>query len=152
MASYLSRATSFLVSEAYPWYEKLCRELPVGAREFLTQLLLAANFLALRQLVEGLAKGTLFDIRPYRLTAGGAATLAVDIDKQGRTRDNAVWVDSAVGMPDPTIRVGTDARSAAAGGVRVMPGDVNELGQVPADTRLYIASDVTITVYILERG
>lgn len=151
MSTFLSRASQSLKT-AYEWYVQLCRTLP-EAQPFLTNILLAANFLTLRELVEGMSKtGKLFDIRPYALAANAEAVRVVDIEKQGRPREIAIWVDSAVGLPDPTIRVGTDAGSANAGGLRVKPGDVNELGIVPADTTLWVSSDIAITLYVIERG
>ncbi len=151
--TFLERARDAIVNEAYPWYQKFCSWLPPEAQKTIIPILLAANFLALRKLVESIGRsGGLYDIRPYQLTANASAKLIVDVDKQGRPREVAVWVDSAVGLPDPTIRVGVDGGATTGAGIRVKPGDVNELGQVPPDTRLYVASDVDITLYVIERG
>lgn len=149
--TFFKRALESLRS-AYDWYAQLCRDFP-QLKGFEVPVLLAANFLALRELVEGMAKsGKLFDIRPYPLAANGEAVRVVDVDRSGRPREVAIWVDSAVGLPDPTIRIGTDAGSANAGGIRVRPGDVNELGVVPPDSTLWMSSDIPITIYVLERG
>lgn len=148
--SFLKRALEALV-QAYEWYGALCRRLGVDP-SMLTNILLTANFLSLRQLVEAGKSGETFDIEGYKLEHDQPATLIADVAKNGRAREIAVWVDSAVGAPDPTIRISTDAARAVAGGIRVKPGDVNELGAVPPNTRLYAASDIDITLYVIERS
>lgn len=149
--AFLTRAADALV-EAYEWYVSLCKRYP-EMQPFIGNVLLSANFLALRSLLEDGAKtGKVFDIRPYVLRADGAAVRVVDVEKQSRPREIAIWVDSAVGLPDPTIRVGTDAGATSGGGIRVKPGDVNELGVVPPNTTLWASSDVDLTIYVIERG
>lgn len=110
--------------------------------------LLAAMVERLDYLTKATPSGQNLTITPYTLS--GSSQLILDKDTLERVRNVAIWVDSAVDGPAPTIRIGTSNASSGAG-VRINPGQVNELGNVPADTTLYAASDVSITLYLIAR-
>lgn len=147
----LARARSFLETRVMPWWTRVVCALEPGVAKFATPFLLSGIFLQLQELNEALSAGAeVFRITPYPLAAGGEPLLILDTDGQGRTREVDIWVDSAVGGPVPTLRIGTGPSTSA--GVRVNAGQVNPLGKVPASTRLYAASNVAITLYVIERA
>lgn len=116
-------------------------------------ILLAGIFASLRDIVEALGFGNnYYRITPVPLTAGADSVLIVDTQPQGRVRKVSVWIDSSSGGPLPTIRISTGANSTSSGGISVAPGQVSELGEVPANLRLYAASTKTIAMYVIERA
>lgn len=151
--TFLARSQRFLQNRVIPWYRDIVCAWPADLRKFSTELLLAGIFLGLRDLTEATQQGgTYFRIVPFTVTANDEAVLVLDIETQGRVREVSIWMDSAVGMPDPTIRLSTGGGGANGNGVRVTPGVPNELGKVPPNVKLFIASDVTINGYVIERA
>ena len=96
-------------------------------------ILLAGIFLSMREIATSANFGnTRFDVRPVNLNT--TAIKILDRDEVTRkVRKVSLWIDSASGGPTPTIRVGKGSTSPNGGGVRVNAGQVNELGEVPAD-------------------
>lgn len=118
-----------------------------------TELLLAANVLSTQDLLHAVEQGgTYFRISQFTSTANGEAVQILDIETQGRVREVSIWLDSAVGGPDPVIRLSEKASGSVGNGVRMAPGGPNELGKVPPNTTLFLSSDVTINGYVIERG
>lgn len=151
--TFLARSQNFLMNRVIPWWRDIICQWPVDVRRYSSELLLAGVYLGVRDLVEALQQGgTYFRITPFRVEANDEAVLVLDIETQGRVREVSIWMDSAVGLPDPTIRLSTGASGTAGNGVRVLPGGPNELGKVPPNTKLFLASDVTINGYVIERG
>lgn len=149
----IDRAREFFEGLTIPWWRRIVCAWPKELRQFAHELLLAGIYLQLDRLNEALQQGgTYFRITPFTLTAGEAAAQILDIEVQGRVREVSIWMDSAVGGPDPTIRLSTDASGTLGNGVRITPGGPNELGKVPANTRLFASSDTTINGYVIERG
>lgn len=144
-----SRAAIFL-EEARNFASKHCAHLPQAQR---MELLLTGIYLTEQKLLEALQQGgNYFRIEPFSVVALDEAVQVLDIETNGRVREVSIWMDSAVGMPDPTIRVSTGASGTGGNGIRVSPGGPTELGKVPPNTRLYISSDVSINGYVIERG
>ena len=85
-------------------------------------------------------------ITPYTLGTDGIRIL--EKDTLDRVRDVSIWVESATGGPLPVLRIGLSGASSTAG-VRVIPGQVNDIGIIPADTELFAASSVAITIYVI---
>ena len=113
--------------------------------------LLSAIFLTLNDIKNASNFGlTKFEINPVALDTIPVKILVVDT--QGRVRKVSVWIDSASGGPAPTIRIGKAATSSNGGGIRVIAGQVNELGEVPPDVELWGASSTAINAYIIERA
>lgn len=151
--SVIDRARMYFEGTVYPWWQNIVCKWPLELRKFAPELLLAGVYLQLDRLTEALSQGgNYFRITPFQLLANDAAVQVLDIEVQGRVREVSIWMDSAVGSPDPTIRISTDGSGAVGNGVRMTPGGPNELGKVPPETRLYMSSDVTINGYIIERG
>lgn len=149
----MGRATEFFLRRVHPWWREIVCSWSPELRKYANELLLAGIFLSLRDIAEGLKQGnTYFRITPFFVQANSEAVLILDIEAQGRTREVSVWLDSAVGLPDPTIRISTGASGTSGNGVRVAPGGPNELGKVPADVKLFVASDVSLNGYVIERG
>lgn len=152
-ATFIARAQNFLVNRVHPWWRDIVCKWPTDLRKFSSELLLAGIFLSLRDLAEGLQQGgTYFRITPFTVEANSEAVLVLDIETQGRVREVSIWMDSAVGLPDPTIRLSTGGGGTGGNGVRMTPGVPNELGKVPPNTKLYVASDITINGYVIERA
>lgn len=143
-----TNAESFFEKTVYPFWCNL-KSKPQLAVE-LPAILLTGIFLSLRQAVDRLSNGA-FDLNifPFALQAN-EATRVLEKRSDRRTRRVVVWIDSAVGGPPPTIRVGLRKGSVASGGVFVTPGIQNEIGRVPPDKELWMSSDVPMRVYILE--
>lgn len=149
----IERAKEFFESTAVPWWRRIVCAWPEQLRPFAGELLLAGVYLQLDRLNEALAQGgTYFRITPFQLVANLPAIEILNIEVQGRVRDVSIWMDSAVGGPDPTIRLSTDGSGTFGNGVRLTPGGPNELGKVPPNTRLFASCDVTLNGYIIERG
>jgi len=151
--TFLARSQNFLMNRVIPWWREVVCAWPEGVRKHASELLLASIFLSLRDLTEAVQQGgTYFRITPFSVQALDEAVMVLDIETQGRVREVSIWMDSAIGMPDPTIRLSTGGGGTAGNGVRMTPGVANELGKVPPNTKLYVASDVTINGYVIERG
>jgi len=113
-------------------------------------ILLAGLYFTLREAVTLLgAGGNTLRITGYVLKAGRPVKV-VERDTMGRARTVSFWVDSAVGMPDPSIRLGTASGSSLASGVRLTPGVANPFGKVPPQSELWVASDVDINIFVVE--
>jgi hypothetical protein len=149
----VTHARAFLEEHVHPWWQSItCRWGP-ELRTHAVELLLAGIYLQLDRLNTVLSRGgRYFRITPFSLVANGPPVQVLDIEVQGAVRDIAICLDSAVGLPDPVIRLSTDASGTAGDGVRMEPGRINELGKVPPNTRLFISSDVNINGYVIERG
>ncbi len=151
--SILERAKSFFEGTVHPWWKNILCKWQPELRKYSSELLLAGIFLSQRDLIEALQQGgNYFRITPFHLRAGAEATKVVDIETNGYVREVSIWMDSAVGLPDPTIRLSTGASGTVGNGVRVTPGGPNELGKVPPNTRLFLSADIDINGYIIERG
>lgn len=151
--TFLARSQRFLVGRVIPWWREIVCTWPPEVRKYANELLLAGIFLGIRDLTEATQQGgTYFRITPFTATANDEAVLVLDIETQGRVREVSIWMDSAVGMPDPVIRLSTGGGGTQGNGVRVTAGVPNELGKVPPNVKLYIASDVTINGYVIERA
>ena len=92
-----------------------------------------------------------YRISPYKLEAN-KPVLILDLEPAGFTRKVGFWLDAATGGPVPTIRVSTNGSVAGGGGIRILPGQVNDLGEVPPTVRLYAVSSYEINGYTLERA
>jgi hypothetical protein len=151
--SVIDRARTFFEEQVHPWWKSIaCRWSP-ELRKHAVELLLAGIYLQLDQLNTALSQGgRYFRITPFSLVANELPVQVLDVEVQGVVRDVAICLDSAVGLPDPVIRLSTDASGTVGNGVRMEPGRINELGKVPPNTRLFISSDVTINGYVIERG
>lgn len=146
----LRRARDFLETRVIPWWQEVvCKLAPAQA----ISLLLTAIYLQLREMGEQQQfGGTYLRITPYALVANGAAVKVLEKESQGRLRKVSIWVDAATGGPLPTLRISTGATSAAGGGLRVLPGSPNELGEVPFATELWASSTAAVTLYVIERA
>jgi len=151
--TFLNRAQEFFEGRVYPWYQRVICAWPANVRVHASEALLAALLLSNRELVESVQQGgNYFNITPFTVVANGEAIRVLDIETQGRVRDVSIWFDSAAGAPDPTLRLSTNGSGTAGNGIRLAPGGPNELGKVPPQTMLYIASDVDLNGYVIERG
>lgn len=151
--TFISRASNFFLRRVHPWWQDIVCSWDPALRRHAPELLLAGIFLGLRDIAEGLTQGgTYFRITPFRVVANSEAVRILDIETQGRVREVSIWLDSAIGLPDPVIRISTGASGTAGNGVRISPGGPNELGKVPPDVKLFVASDVTLNGYVIERG
>ena len=96
-----------------------------------------------------------FGANYYRITPVSLSTIPtqlVDIEPEGRVRKVELVIDSISGGPAQTIRISDGAASATSGGFRVIAGQVNDLGEVPAKTRLWAASSGSVQGYVVERA
>lgn len=117
-----------------------------------TTILLSGIFLTLREIAEASSFGNVrFDLRPVSLNTVPIRILERD-ETTRRVRKVSLWVDSASGGPTPTIRVGKGTTSVNGGGIRVNAGQVNEIGEVPADVELWAAASTPINAYIIEHA
>jgi hypothetical protein len=150
--NFTSRAKEFFEGRVLPWWRNIVCAWPPELRKHTTELLLGAILLSLRELTEAVNQGgNYFNITPFQLIANAPSTKVLGVEVQGRVRDVTIWLDSALGGPPVTMRIGT-SDSGAGNGVRCTPGVANELGKVPPQTQLFASSDVTINGYIIERG
>lgn len=148
-----SRAKDFLEHRVEPWWQKIVCAWPEAEQKFAIPILLAGILLSLRELIERIGSGgNYFRISPFVLTANAPPVRVVDKETNGLSRRIFAWVDSAIGLPDPRIRIGTSRSSVNGGGVQLTPGVANEVGKVPPNTELWMTSDVSLTVYIVEEA
>lgn len=148
----LSRAKDTL-EHVTGWWQKIVCSWPKDLQDRASTILLAGIFLSLRELIERIGQGgNYFRITPFVLVANGPAVRVVEKDVNGLSRRIFAWVDSAVGLPDPRIRIGTAKSSVNAGGVQLTAGVANEVGKVPPNTELWMTSDVGLTIYIVEEA
>jgi hypothetical protein len=151
-SQFLSRTKEFLEGKAYPWWRDIICKWEEQAKTNAASLLLGGILLKLSELTETMGQGGLYwRITPFTSVGGQQAIKVIDIEVQGRMRDCSIWVDANIGGPMPTIRLSTGG-SGGGGGVSIVPGGPNELGKVPANTKLFISSDVTVNGYIIERA
>ena len=144
----LERAQQFFAESVPKFYNEVICKMP-GLR---VESLLTGIYLQLQQLNEGLQSGgTYFRISPFRCEAGGEAVMVVDNDSQGRIREISLAFDSGVGGMDPTIRLSVGG-SGLSSGVRLKSGEVNPLGRVPPNTKLFVSSDIAINGYVIEQA
>ena len=149
----IERAKDFFENQVFPFWRQVVCKWPEDLRGMVVPLMLGGIFMKLNELVERLGQGsTYFRITPFVLVAGDSAIKVVQKETQGLTRRVFVWVDSAIGAPDPVIRIGTSRASSSAGGVALIPGQSNEIGKIPYDTELWMSSAQNITVYIVEEA
>ncbi len=146
----LTAGRDFLAGKAKPWLENFVCDITPPA--LVIPLLLSGIFLKLVELVAAMQGGDQFDIQPINVAVANQNYQLLDADTRGRTRDVSVWVDSASGGPLPTIRISKDGSGAGSGGLRIMPGQVNELGKVPPDTKLFVSATQPIAMYIIVRS
>ena len=147
----LERATNFFNKEVIPWYRDMSCGLNEKLAPHLGHLLLAGIYLSVLRLLEVQQFGAnQLDIRAVKLVASADATRIVDTERNGRVRKVTLWIDAATGGPVPTIRISTSGSGAAGGGIRVLPGQANALGEVPASVKLYAASSQNVNLYVLE--
>lgn len=142
--------STWLKTDVLPWTNELvCKVLELSAAPGAAPVyLLAAILAAMRELQFG---NRFYNIVPR--TLGTEPVLVLDEQPQGHARKVKVWIDTASGGPLPTIRISTGASSTSSGGIRVAAGGSEELGLVPAKTRLYAASSSATTVmYVVEYG
>ena len=131
----LQRATDFIETRVIPWWSELACRLPNGQGQFAVPFLLAAIFLQLREMTEGQKFGSnSFRIDPF--TLGAEPVRILEADPASRMRKVQIWVDAATGGPLPTIRVSTGASGTGGGGIRILPGQMNDLDVVPANITL----------------
>lgn len=146
----LMRAATYLTDSVLPrWQSIVCKFPPDFTPTHTIALLLAGIFFTLREAVESMGiGGNLFSITPYKLVEERPVKV-LERELTGRARKVSIWVDSAVGLPDPMIRLGTSSATMTASGVRLTPGVANPIGVIPANTELYVASDVALLVFIV---
>lgn len=153
ISSALSRAKEFFETQVHPWWRDIVCKWDDTQQKFAIPLLLSGIFLSLRELVEKLGQGTqYFRITPFALVANASPARVLQKEPNGLARRVFVWVDSAVGMPDPRVRIGTAKSSVNAGGVLLTPGIANEVGRMPPNTELWMSTDVSLTVYVVEEA
>ena len=150
----LTNAISFLQSRVVPWTNKVLDDVvSVSQRPTVPTFLLSGIYLKLSEMVESLSIGShYYNILPVSLTAANGAQLIVDIQPQGRLRKVSIWADAASGGPLPTLRISKNASGTSSGGIRISPGEVSELGEVPANVKLYAAATQALVLYVIERG
>lgn len=147
----ISRAKDFMMREGYLAWKAVCEELPKDmSLGLLSTMLLGQVVITLRQMLENATRGgENFVINSFSLKAGRPQKV-VERTNVGRARLVSVWVDSAVGAPDPVFRLGTTQGATSAGGLALTPGVKNEIGVIPASLDLFIASTVDINIYVTE--
>ena len=150
----LHSAVEFLRVKVIPWTDEiLCNLVDDRRRLNVPTYLLGGVYVTLKEISNALAFGShYYNINPVTLTSTGGAVLIVDTQNQGRVRKVSIWADAASGGPLPVLRISKTASGTSSGGIRISPGQVSELGEVPASVRLYAVSSQTITVYVIERG
>lgn len=137
--------------EAASQYRDLMCAIPEGVKPGdITNILLSGIYFTLREGLQQLGfGGNTLVITPHQLKTNKPIKV-LERDKQGRARNVVIWVDSAVGLPDPLIRLSTSSGSAVATGVRLTPGIANHFGKVPSSDELWMSSDVDLRVYVVE--
>jgi hypothetical protein len=144
----LERGIDFLINRVYPKWRELCAAIPKGAD--INTFLLAGIYFQLNGQSEQRG-GNFFNITPYSLKANQPIRV-LEKGESDRPRFIRVWVDSAVGLGDPVLRIGTTKGSPTASGVSLSPGVANEVGWIPASTELWMVTDVPLRVYISEES
>lgn len=145
-----SRMKDFFKLAAEQYHALMCSVGDKVSPAVVTNILLAGLFFTVREAVSLLGGGgNTLRITGFALKADRPVRV-VDRDKLGRARNVVLWVDSAVGLPDPSIRLGTASGSAVASGVRLTPGVANPFGKVPSTSELWMTSSVDITVFVVE--
>lgn len=149
----LARAKDFFETRVHPWWRDVVCQWDEENRKLAVPLLLAGIFLSMRELLERIGQGgNYFRISPYKLTANAAPIRVLEKEPNGLSRRVFVWVDSAIGLPDPRIRIGTAKSNVNAGGVLLTPGVANEIGKMPPNNELWMSSDVTLNIYLVEEA
>lgn len=87
-------------------------------------------------------------VRPYRLTTTPIKIL--EKEPSGRMRSVDIWVDSGVGGPTPTVRIGIGSVSTSVG-LRIDSGAKTELGPFDASTEIFGVSSTGLNIYVVER-
>ena len=153
MASWfdLTEGREFMLGKVKPWLEGFVCDIAPPA--LVMPMLLSGIYLKLVELVAQQQGAGFFDIKPVNLATAGTAEQILDVDSNGRIRDVSLWVDSSVGGPAPTIRISKDASGSGGGGIRVNPGEVSELGRIPANVKLFASSDTAgVAMYLIIRS
>ena len=153
MEDIVSRGGEYLRQSVVGWTDEFVCKVLQARQANAPVYLLSGIYLKVCELVNAMGFGNNFyRITPVSLTAGGEPEPICDVQSQGRVRKISIWVDIATGGPLPIIRISTGASGSSSGGLRIAPGTVSELGEVPANTRLYVASSQDVTMYVIERG
>ncbi len=145
----LTAAKDYLIGKVGPWANDVACALPPG---LVIPTLLSGIYLKLAELVELSQSAGIMDIQPLTVTGGSPSVMMLDVDPAGRSREVTVWIDLATGGPMPTIRISKDASGSGGGGIRVTPGQVNELGKIPGNIKLYIGADADTQLYVMTKS
>mgnify|MGYP001582463723 CR=1 FL=1 len=82
---------------------------------------------------------------------GTNPSIILDVEPQRRVRHVDVWLDTAVGGPVPTVRIGIGGANTNNSGPRLTAGQRNELGPISGNVRLYAVSSVAIQGFVVPR-
>lgn len=142
------------LQEILKWSDNvICRVVESKKMPNIPTYFLAGIFLTLQEIANSIQFGNnYYDIRPVSLTASGAPQLICDVQQQGRVRKVSIFSDAASGGPLPIIRISKSGTGSGSGGVRIAPGAISELGEVPASVKLWVSSSAAINLYVIERG
>ena len=130
----------------------ICQVVDPAKRPNIPTYLLAGIYMVLSEMANSLQFGNnYYDIRPVVLAAGVPQQIC-DVQTQGRVRKISIFTDAATGGPLPTIRISKSGTGSGSGGVRIVAGAISELGEVPANVKLWVTSSAAINLYVIERG
>lgn len=147
----IEAAKRFMSKSVLPFVRAASCEFGPEVQNNFLAFLTGATFLKLVELTEGGEIGNRYTrISPYAL--GTSAVKILDREENGWAREITIWVDSAVGGPNPTVRVGDSSVTTTGGGFRVPTGGGTELGKIAATKQLYAIATSAINAYIIERA
>lgn len=137
-------------------WSKAVQESDRHAAEHGVQGVMIHQLQLIAMLLDELRRTASFGTHYYRLTPVQLSTAVkqvVDKNTQGLVRKVDIWVDNIVGGAVPNIRVGTQGSvSSDRGGIRIVAGQMNELGEIPPDVQLYAIASSNIQVYVIEKA
>lgn len=102
------------------------------------------------ELVRTRSIGANTTLSTYAIGTTANQVLAKDTTSGGKYRKVQIWVDSDVGGPTVTLRVGPGI-SSTADGMLLTPGQMNDLGEVSADMELNAVASSAITIRVFEK-
>ena len=140
----MDEARRFLRDEVIPFSDQFgCQHDNMALLHLLT-----AIWFELRGLATSFNFGaTRFDVHPVTFETNSKRIL--EKSRDGKVRKVAIWLDSAVGGPTPTIRV---SKGGSTGGFRINAGTVNDIGEIAPDIELWATSTANINGHVIERA
>lgn len=135
-----------LLKRAIAWTDQLAAEHGVDGAVLHALGLISLQLEDLRS--QGVFGKNGVKIRPYRLSTTPIKIL--EKDPSGRIRSIDIWVDSGVGGPTPTVRLGLGSVSASVG-IRIDSGAKTELGAFDASSELFGVASTGLNIYVVER-